>query len=171
MFSQITLITEVCGVVMNILIMSDSHRYIKAMIKATELEMPDLIVHLGDHDDDCNLIAEKFPDIPLRVVRGNGDFYSEKPATDQFTVEGKSFFITHGHLFGVKYGYENVISAAKEKSADIVLFGHTHHPYSKINDGLYVVNPGSIGILNSTYALMHLKDGVVSCDIRHIYRN
>ena len=65
---------------------------------------------------------------------------------------GKKIFITHGHLYNVKYTLNNLYYAAREKNADIVCFGHTHNPMSEYVDGLYVLNPGSCHGYGASYA-------------------
>jgi hypothetical protein len=52
--------------------------------------------------------------------------------------------ITHGHYYGVSYGYEKIAAAAKAKGCDIVLYGHTHVPTIDHYQDLIIANPGSI---------------------------
>lgn len=33
---------------------------------------------------------------------------------------------------------------SRERQADILLFGHTHQPLTDYDDGLYILNPGSL---------------------------
>lgn len=109
-----------------LLILSDSHRNIQNMVEAVEIEKPDMIIHLGDHYRDAMQLAARFPDIPLEAVCGNCDFDRE---TEEkvILVENKRIFLCHGHRYHVKSGYLNLQYAAREKEADLVLFGHT--PY------------------------------------------
>ena len=51
---------------------------------------------------------------------------------------------THGHTYNVKYTLSQLKSAARSNGADIVLYGHTHVAKTEYDDGLYVMNPGSI---------------------------
>ena len=88
------------------------------------------------------------------AVRGNwdtsailGDSFVKN--IDEITLLGQKIVFTHGNNYGVKLGMEGVIKLAEERSADLILFGHTHLPFEKympeINDGTYFFNPGSIG--------------------------
>ena len=153
---------------MKILVMSDSHGSKEVMLKTTAYESPDLILHLGDFDRDCAVIEWEYPEIPLRSVRGNCDRSSAGPDEDEFTLDGKRFYMTHGHLFGVKTGKSSIISHAASRDIDVLLFGHTHIPFCKEQDGIMIINPGSIGMNENTYAILELKDGVVSCENKRV---
>ena len=150
---------------MKILVVSDTHHYNKAMIFAIESEVPDIIIHLGNDVPDCEEISLAYPDIPLHVVKGNGDSGSA-PVSDEFLLAGKRFFITHGHLFRVKSSLTNLISEAQNRQVDICLFGHTHLSYHSHIDGILFVNPGSAGISGQNYAVLDIKDGIVNCFLR-----
>jgi len=151
-----------------ILVMSDSHGNESAVLNAVTLESPDMILHLGDHDRDCEVIGEEFPEIPLRSVRGNCDRSSVGLDTDEFTLSGKRFFMTHGHLFRVKTGVSSILNAAVSRGADILLFGHTHIQKHSVKPEITLVNPGSIGMGGKTYAVLELKNGDVVCDLKRL---
>jgi len=151
---------------MKILVVSDSHGDSGAILLAASLMMPELILHLGDHDDD--LTATMCPEVPVRAVRGNCDPRSDKPDEEILNLGDKRIFMTHGHLYGVKTGTEAIISAAKAKGADALLFGHTHMPLYETADGIVLINPGSIGRGQKTYAILEIKNGAVLCEIKSI---
>ncbi len=69
----------------------------------------------------------------------------------RFDVDGKRVLLVHGsprkmneYLFE-----ERAISSfqhiAKSSNADVIVFGHTHVPYTKTVDGVLFVNVGSVG--------------------------
>ena len=149
---------------MKILVMSDSHGSKANMLEAVALESPEMILHLGDNDKDCTDIEFEYPEIPLRSVRGNCDRSSAGLDTDEFTVDGKRILMTHGHLFSVKTGKTRIIDTAISRGIDVLLFGHTHRPYHSVFENLTVVNPGSIGEGGKYYAVLEIKNGVVSCE-------
>ena len=153
---------------MRILVMSDSHGNKDAVLRAVARESPDMILHLGDHDRDCSAIEIEYPEIPVRSVRGNCDRSSYGLDTDEFTVGEKRFFITHGNLYRVKTGYSHIIDSARRKGADVLLFGHTHDTYYSVLDGLAIINPGSIGMDEKTYAVLDLKDGAIECEFMNL---
>ena len=151
---------------MKILVMSDSHGSKNNMLSAISLESPDWIFHLGDNDRDCGDITTLYPDIPLRTVRGNCDRLSPGIDVDEFELEGKRFLMTHGHLYGVKSGKARIISVAKEKGVDVLLFGHTHIPHYSVLDNLTIINPGSINSGAKYYAVLEIKNGALSCELK-----
>ena len=153
---------------MKILVMSDSHGNKDAMLKAVSLESPGLILHLGDHDWDCSAIEWKYPEIPLRSVKGNCDRSSDGLETDEFTLCGKRFFITHGNLYKVKTGFSSIINSACVRGADIMLFGHTHTPHYSMLENITIINPGSIGMGGKTYAVLEFKNGAMTCNIKQV---
>jgi putative phosphoesterase len=150
--------------------MSDSHGNKDAMLKAVTLESPELILHLGDHDKDCDSIEWEYPEIPLRSVKGNCDRMSDNIEIDEFTLSGKRFFMTHGHLYNVKTGYTYVINSAASRGADILLFGHTHIPYYSKGENITIINPGSIGMGEKTYAILDFGNDDVICTIKKVPR-
>ena len=153
---------------MRILVMSDSHGNKSAMTKAVAIESPELILHLGDHDRDCLAIEQEYPEIPLRSVRGNCDRSSYGSDTEEFTLGGKLFFMTHGNKYGVKLGYSSIINTACIRGADVLLFGHTHIPHYSVVENITIVNPGSIGMGGKTYAVLKLKNGAVTCEFNKV---
>jgi len=86
-------------------------------------------------------------------------------------VEGYKIFLTHGHLYGVKSGLQNLYYKSKEEGADIALFGHSHIAVNEEIGGIVFLNPGSIGDKRSqkyySYGVLELKDGVM--DTRIVY--
>ena len=151
---------------MKILVVSDSHGNKDIMLKVTALESPEMILHLGDHDKDCKAIGWEFPNIPIRSVRGNCDFASGGLDIDEFVLGGKRFFMTHGHIYGVKTSYSSIINSAACRGADVLLFGHTHVSRYFVFENISIINPGSIGMSGKTYAVLDFKNGEISCEIK-----
>ena len=146
---------------MKILVFADSHRNTNRMLGAIIDHSPDLVLHLGDHDRDCDEIRSMFPELYLRNVRGNCDFGSFGPDTDEFVFAGKRFFMTHGHKHRVKSGRYELLREASVRGADIVLYGHTHIPYYGVEDKMTVINPGSIGY-EGYYGLLTIENGKIT---------
>lgn len=144
---------------MKIILFSDSHGATQPMLDAVQDVQPDLILHLGDYTKDCDALRGAFPQIALRSVKGNGDIFAPEPETETFTVEGVTFFITHGHRYRVKMGLEAVLNAAYFSRARVLAFGHTHRPLLQEQDGLLVVNPGSA--YDKKYAVLQVEHGQV----------
>lgn len=53
--------------------------------------------------------------------------------------------LCHGHTLGVKSSLLRASYEARERGAQALLYGHTHIPHIDYHDGLWLVNPGSIG--------------------------
>ena len=147
---------------MKILVVSDSHGDKRSLVRAARDTGPELILHLGDYDKDCASLHDAVPNIPVRAVRGNGDWQSHELGEDEFVIAGVRIFMTHGHWYGVKRGLDTVIDAAFCRNADILLFGHTHIPYYAKLRGITILNPGSIGMGGKTYAVLTIENGIVS---------
>lgn len=148
---------------MRIVVVSDSHKDYYSLQQAV-ISQPtaDVVVFCGDGDEDIDTLAMAVPNKTIIAVRGNCDWCSEKRYSEEITLEGKKLFITHGHLFGVKSNYSQIINQAHLLEADILLFGHTHVPYTNYDNGMYIMNPGSIGY-TGTYGIVDItKSGIIT---------
>jgi putative phosphoesterase len=150
---------------MKILVASDSHGNTQALLDAVFDVSPQLVLHLGDGERDCDKLRGVYPDLTVRAVRGNCDLRSREPDYDEFVVENKRIFMTHGHMYGVKTGLDSVLNAGFLRSADILLFGHTHRAFREELDGMLVLNPGSIGLGAKTYTVLDIEHGAVKCTL------
>lgn len=150
---------------MNYLIISDTHKFINNAIDLIEKLKPDYCIHLGDMAEDCEDLENIFPRQKFIFVKGNNDIWlkdSRFPDERLFELDGKKFFICHGHKFHVKSGLDYLKSAARQKGADIVLFGHTHKRYIQNSDDMLILNPGSY----SSYGLITIKNGTIDAEIK-----
>lgn len=153
---------------MRILVVSDTHRDRYALRKAV-LEQPgaQVVVHLGDGEEEADLVKNDFPEKMFLQVRGNCDWGSALPPEGFRNIEGKNIFYTHGHLYNVKYGLYEIKSAARGKKADVLLYGHTHEAVTEYEDGLYIMNPGSLNGSCGTYGTLDITPaGIVMNIIR-----
>lgn len=133
---------------MKLLILSDSHGMMQCMCDAVEKEHPDYIIHLGDHDRDAEELSCYYPQLPITWVRGNCDLLSDAPVQHTAVYGGKKIFFCHGHTLGVKSGLLRAVYTAREAGANVLLYGHTHIPFSDASDGLTILNPGACGTQN-----------------------
>ena len=150
-------------------VFSDTHHNTAPMLEAVRRCRPDLIIHLGDHDRDTLCLERDFPDIPLYRVSGNCDFAPIAPIADIVPLGPVKAFITHGHLYNVRWGrLDSLVYAAQEAGAQLALFGHTHEPLYEELGGVKVLNPGTAGKGRSlTWAWIEVFDnGGVACEIR-----
>lgn len=133
---------------MKILLFSDSHGNEDNMIRAVERERPftlDAIVHLGDGWRDAEALHRLYPRIPLEQVPGNCDLGRFEERERVVFFGDCRVLLCHGHTLGVKSSLLRASYEARERGAQALLYGHTHIPHIDYHDGLWLVNPGSIG--------------------------
>ena len=156
---------------MKVAVFSDTHANNSLMLEAVKRCRPDVLIHLGDHSRDALILKEEFPEIPLYYVRGNCDFASDAPDIDVVQLGPVKAFITHGHLYNVKWGrLDSLVYAAQEQGAKIAMFGHTHEATYEEMGGVKLINPGTAGQGRElTYALVEIFDnGGIACEIREL---
>lgn len=131
---------------MRIIVTSDVHRRTNYLLEIIERhkDTTDLFINLGDSENEVDEALMIYPNLRIERVSGNCDFASSLPVSNVFTLGGKRIFISHGHTFYVKHGYQDIERRAKELDANICLFGHTHIPFTDIKDGIYYMNPGAV---------------------------
>ena len=155
---------------MKILVFSDSHSNYKHILKAIETHngIADLVVFLGDGLRDVERVKEIYPNLHFFAVKGNCDVFSSSGYSDYsvLDLDGIKILITHGHLFGVKSGYDRILYRAEELGADAVFFGHTHEPIDFSTyvgeKRIHLFNPGSIAY-GGTYGVVNTANGILVC--------
>ena len=129
---------------MKILVFSDSHGRLGAMVDAIERERPQRVFFLGDHYRDGQELAGAYPDLPMELVKGNCDW---DQAPDELLVEagGVRFLLTHGHRYG-----------------------HTHEGLNMPDRGVLLFNPGTAGGIQNRvgYGVIVAADGKFRADLR-----
>lgn len=143
---------------MRILVVSDSHGDGRALCEVIASQ-PDagVVIHLGDGLWEAQEAQARFPDRAFFTVRGNCDFGAgDVPPAREEAFGGRRLFFTHGQFYGVKEGLYRVTCAARERGAQILLFGHTHRPLSTFEEGLYILNPGALGHGEGRYATLDI---------------
>ena len=154
---------------MKCLIFSDSHNYTAHMSRALRLHKDaEIVFFLGDGLSDIDEIGYSYSAVKFLLVRGNCDFRMVAlgeivQKTAEIEISGKRIVYTHGDLYGAKYGTAGLEKLARDRNADIVLFGHTHEPELKyFGDGekpFYLFNPGSISSGRGSYGILTLTEG------------
>lgn len=125
-----------------IVVLSDTHKNLKTISSILQImEESDMVIHLGDHYSDMDIFAPILKD-KLYRVHGNCDCGSQKEIVIE--VEGHRLYATHGDLFGAKRGTSRLVERAKEEGCDIVLYGHSHSAVVKEENGITVINPGTM---------------------------
>ena len=152
------------------MVLSDSHSALRLMRRCVEVLKPDCIIHLGDHYDDGQALAEEYPQIPVHQVPGNCDQYRCPETVHRmlcYSIGGVMFYMTHGHTEKVKLTTGLLVARAKHYGAQVALYGHTHQwDCHREKDGLWVINPGSCGYGGGTAALLTVEEGtMVRCQM------
>lgn len=158
---------------MRILVVSDSHgngqRVQQAILAQPKAE---IVIHLGDGEEEMGYTKPSFPERTFLQVRGNCDWGSQLPTSGEYTVScpelgDVKIFYTHGHLYSVKSGLYNAVCAARERKAKVLLYGHTHRAYTDYEDGLYIMNPGSLNSWEPSYGTLDVTpQGIVTNIVR-----
>jgi putative phosphoesterase len=133
----------------NLLVLSDTHGNLPALEAVLHWaggRAIDTAVFLGDGDSDLAPASAAAGFIcRWEKVRGNGDYNSAVPESAALDFSGCRFFLTHGHRYALYNGYCLLGAAARKAGANAALFGHTHVPFLNEEDGVLLINPGSVG--------------------------
>lgn len=137
-----------------VLILSDSHGLTDEITEIKERHQLKHMIHCGDSELDMD--ASELDG--FLKVGGNTDYDVRFPEEQKSTINGLTFFVTHGHLHNVKANLMTVGYRAQEVNAQVICFGHTHIAgVEQIGKQLFI-NPGSIRLPRNhpekTYAIM-----------------
>ncbi len=155
---------------MNVAVFSDTHSNTGRMVAELRRCQPDIILHLGDLERDARVLRKEFPEIPVYAVCGNCDYGSREPEEGVVSLGPVKAFLTHGHLYNVRWGVDSLVYAAQEQECQLALYGHNHIADSQELGGVKVVNPGTAGVGRElTYAWITIFDnGGIAVEIREL---
>lgn len=147
-----------------ILIVSDSHgsdRYLRKAIENMGGYL-DMMIHLGDGETAPDQIS-RLVTCPVEMIKGNCDGLTKLPTAKLIDIGHHRALLVHGHQYGGRSGIPAMKETARENGADIVMFGHIHEPVLEQEDGITVLNPGSISKPRQeghrpTYMVMTIED-------------
>ena len=159
---------------MKVLIVSDTHGRDENLEIAVNREAPfDMLVHCGDVEG-REFYIEALADCPCSIVSGNNDFFSDLPREDVIDIEGNKVLVTHGHYYGVSMAFDQLADAAKQRGCNAAFFGHIHVPVLEKEDGILLVNPGSLAFPRQrgrrpSYAVLETDgNGGMDVEIRYL---
>lgn len=127
---------------MKTLIVSDNHRdadRLEDIIHIYRDEI-DLWLHCGDSEFGEDHAVWKL----FKTVKGNMDWEDNFPSTRVEEVDGTTFAMVHGHRHDVRYSLDAMAEVARDNTASIVFYGHTHRAQVDKQGGVFFINPGSI---------------------------
>lgn len=131
---------------MKIGVMSDSHGDIRAVRRAFELFRAlgcETVFHLGDGLRDLDALRQEIT-MEVISVPGNMDYAPETPLERIHAAEGLRFFLSHGHSLDVHHTTYHLRRRAREEGCQVALYGHTHVARKQDEEGILLVNPGSV---------------------------
>ena len=148
-------------------VFSDSHGDIAVLKRAIKhAGKLDMALHLGDSYEDL-VKALSGTALSHDGVCGNVDIIRHKPLEQLLEIGGVSIFITHGHVYDVKHDLSRLFYKGLEVEADVCLFGHSHIAGVTENEGLILMNPGSVarpkGDHKPSYGLIEIEDKIPNC--------
>ena len=145
-------------------VLSDSHSNLEA-VAAIERKFRDVdyIFHLGDYTEDA-LALSGMTKKPLVIIKGNCDIGSPDGKWEVTpTIAGKKILACHGHRYQVKSGLTPIAYRGMECEADIVLYGHTHHPRIDWDGKRLILNPGAA--LRGEYAIITIDGDTMTPEL------
>lgn len=159
---------------MKILIVSDTHRRDHNLQRVMELEGPvERVIHLGDIEETEGAI-QRIVACPLDIVCGNNDYWGDLPKEKEIMIGRYQVLLTHGHYYYVSLDTKLLKSEARARGFQIAMYGHTHRPKIENENGLIVLNPGSLSYPRQegrkpSYIIMKLdEDGEASFSLRFL---
>lgn len=115
----------------------------------------DMIIHLGDTSADGSRIRSAFPEKTI-LLNGNCDFPRLGEDEKVIAVENLKIFACHGDKYRVKSGTAQLSARAAQEGAQIALYGHTHKALEKEENGVTVLNPGTLSRMAREKSYLYL---------------
>lgn len=124
---------------MKIVVVSDNHGRLEPLKDILMLHQDaEVFIHCGDSEMPAEYLSGYVS------VKGNNDFYGDLPEYRIIDLNEYRILVTHGHRMMFLDNREMLVNKAKSLNCDIVCFGHTHVYENRIQDGIVLVNPGSL---------------------------
>lgn len=153
-------------------VISDTHGSLHGLQKALDTAgRLDMIMHAGDFYRDAIRIGE-ITGLPVRAVAGNCDPLEAGLLETEIVIKGKRLFLTHGHLYGVKFSFQKLLNESLKRKFDAVVFGHTHLPLNKWEQNILFFNPGSLTCPNPgckpSFGVLEIENDVLRACLHFI---
>jgi len=143
---------------MKIGVVSDTHNYFDSAIPNL-LQGVDHILHGGDIGSPRILLAlEQIA--PVTAVMGNTDDSAHRYRLTETLELGGMKFLVH-HIVNPHRLDDHLTALIARHHPNVVVFGHTHKPFSETIDGVFFFNPGYAGQsrfgMERSLAILHLE--------------
>lgn len=131
----------------------------------------DLIIHAGDLVT-LDVISELETIAPVIAVRGNmdsGEDLGKLPEMQVTDVKGWRIGVRHDSLSPLKM--RKMKKVAEENGLDVLVFGHTHRAFLKVDNNVLYLNPGSPTqplLSKPSVALLRISNSSVESEIVHL---
>lgn len=133
---------------MKVVLVSDSHGNMGVLLDILNAHPDaDLFLHAGDIE---------LPSAGLeryQIVQGNNDYYYDYPLELSFMTPYGKLILLHSHTLSMVHHTEKLHEYAKKHLASILCFGHTHRHLFQEEEGIYLINPGSLYYNRDGYPL------------------
>ena len=144
---------------MKIGVISDTHGFLDSRVHKL-FEGVDHILHGGDVGSPMVLL-ELENIAPVTAVLGNVDAGMPLKLTEVVEFGGRKFLLHH--IVEPRNLGTDLAGTIGRARPDVVVFGHTHKPFSETIDNVLFLNPGYTGKqrfnLPRTLALLFIEDG------------
>ena len=151
---------------MKIGIISDTHDYLDPKVPAL-LAGVDHILHAGDIGLPW-LILQLESIAPVTAVLGNTDAGLGFKETEVVKLGGRKFILHH--IVDVRSPAAPIKRRIIRENPDVIVFGHTHKPFSELIEKTLYFNPGYAGKarfgLARTVAILHCDESGVTPEFR-----
>jgi putative phosphoesterase len=143
-------------------IISDTHNYLDAAVPRL-LKGVDHILHGGDIGSP-RILLQLEQIAPVTAVLGNTDDPGHRYQLTEVVELGGPKFLVH-HILNPHHWDDNIAKLMAKHRPDVVVFGHTHKPFSEMVKGTLFCNPGYAGQsrfgMERSLAILHLESGQI----------
>jgi putative phosphoesterase len=122
-------------------VISDTHGYLDPRVENL-FQGVDHILHAGDIGY-ASIILELEFIAPVTAVNGNNDTDLSFKETECVELGGKKILLHH--IVNPRELSDRISSRIAREKPDLVVFGHSHKPYSDTMNGVLFFNPGYAG--------------------------
>jgi len=151
---------------MKIGVISDTHDHLDPKVLKV-FEQVDHILHGGDIGLPW-LILQLENIAPVTAVAGNTDVGLDYVETAIVNLGGRKFLVHH--IIDVQKPADSIKRRIIRENPDVVVFGHTHKPFSEKIDKTLYLNPGYAGKtrfgLPRTVAILHCDESGVTPEFK-----
>jgi putative phosphoesterase len=122
-------------------VISDTHGYLDPRVENL-FQGVDHILHAGDIGY-ASIILELEFIAPVTAVNGNNDAELSFKETECVVLGGKKILVHH--IVNPRELSDRISHRITREKPDVVVFGHSHKPYSDTMNGVLFFNPGYAG--------------------------